>query len=94
MSDVLHNPKLCKNCGAPGCKFKCMCKQGYYCSRKCQKKDWQNHKKDCAMAHSGNVKEAKREHGKDDVRVAQARLEAGFALLNQGRYKEAERCFI
>ena len=83
MSDLLPNPKLCKNCGTPGCKFKCACKQGYYCSRKCQKKDWKKHKEECAMVHCGSVKEARREHGRDDVRVAEARLEAGLALLHQ-----------
>ena len=93
MSDVLQNPKICKNCGALGCKFKCTCNQGYYCSKECQTKDWKNHKKVCAYKMVRQVKDAKREHGKDDEQVAEERMNAGFAQLGQGRYMNAERHF-
>ena len=94
MSDVLANPKLCKNCGTPGCEFKCQCKLGYYCSRGCQKAHWHLLKKECAIHLSRKVKDAKREHGKDGVEAAKARLDVGYSHLNQGRYKEAERYFV
>lgn len=94
MSDVGKNPKLCAKCGAPDSTFKCPCKQGYYCSKKCQSDDWKEHKKACAVALAKAVKDARRERGRDDPAVADARLEAGHALVVQGRYREAEKCFL
>ena len=94
MSDVAENPKYCAKCGVAGCELKCPCKQGYYCSKKCQKDDWGSHKKKCAIALAKAVKEARQEHGREDSAVADARMEAGKAQMAEGRYGEAEKCFV
>ena len=94
MADLLKNPKLCGACNAPGCKLKCACKLVFYCGAECQGKDWPRHKKECVKSQARKIKEARREHGKDDVAVAQARCEAGNTLRSQGRYREAERCYL
>lgn len=49
-----HVPCACNSCGK--WKFsmnQCPCKQVYYCSRHCQKKDWKSHKPSCASATPG-----------------------------------------
>jgi hypothetical protein len=91
MADLLHNPRLCGGCDSGGCELKCACKLVYYCGRECQKKDWPRHKKNCAAALDKKVKDVKREHGKDDVRLASARFDAAKSHFQQGRYAEAER---
>lgn len=94
MSDLLKNPKFCAACNEPGCKLKCACKLVFYCGTECQGKDWPMHKKNCTVLLARKIREARREHGKDDLEVCQARLQAANALLGQGRYKDAERCFL
>lgn len=84
MSDLLGNPRPCKKCGAHGCEIQCPCKQGYYCSFKCQMDDWAEHKMECAVQLAKKVKDAKQEHGKNSVQAAKARLRAaGGAILNR-----------
>ena len=43
------NGKRCNYCNKIDAKLKkcTRCKQAFYCSKKCQKKDWKNHKKVC-----------------------------------------------
>lgn len=94
MSDVLKNPKFCAKCGAPDCALKYPCKQSYYRSKKCQKADWDKHKTRCAIALSKEVKDARREHGREDASVADARMEAGVGHIQQGRHREAEKCIL
>jgi coenzyme F420-reducing hydrogenase gamma subunit len=72
MTELLANPRLCRGCGAAGCTNKCPCKHVYYCGPECQAKDWSRHKKECAVVLDTKVKKEKREHGKDNVRVAAA----------------------
>ena len=91
---MFKNPKLCTTCMAPDCELKCPCKQVYYCGRACQKKDWSHHKEKCAIALANNVKKAKKEHGKQDVAVADARKEAGFSHVKEGRFALAEPCYL
>ena len=74
--------------------MKCPCKQVNYCGPACQKADWPSHKPECAFALDKQLKKAKREHGKDNVEVANARLDAGISHMKEGRFGEAERCFL
>ena len=94
MSELLANPKICGACNKPGCSLKCACKLVFYCGEECQRAHWPTHKKDCRLALAKKVKDAKREHGRDDEEVAMARFEAGLAHSKQGRYREAEQCFL
>jgi len=94
MSDLVTNPRLCKRCGVPDCKLKCPCKQVNYCGPACQKADWPSHKPECAFALDKQLKKARREHGKDNVEVANARMDAGLSHMREGRFGEAERCFL
>ena len=52
------------------------------------------HKKVCTVLHAKKVKDSKREHGKDGAETGDARLQAAKALEEQGRFKEAERCYL
>lgn len=52
------------------------------------------HKKNFSVSLVKKIRQAKREHGKDDVLVAMARVEAADALREQGWYKDAERCYL
>lgn len=61
---------------------------------KCQKDDWADHKLKCAIALARVVKEVRREHGREDEAVADARMQSGVAHLHQGRYGEADKCFL
>src|SRR6056300_789433 len=94
MSELLANPKICGACSKPGCSLKCPCKLVFYCGEECQRAHWPTHKKDCRLAHAKKVKDAKREHGRDDEAVAKARQDAGIAHQNQGRFREAEQCYL
>jgi tetratricopeptide (TPR) repeat protein len=94
MADLLENPKLCAKCGAPGCSSKCPCKQVQYCGKECQAADWPTHKQSCRARLDKKVGKAKKQHGRENVAVAKARMEAGFAHANEGRYGEAERCYV
>ena len=61
--DAKHTPTAmslkghCETCGAvkssdgSACK-KCACKQVYYCSKECQRTDWDNHKARCKKARA------------------------------------------
>jgi hypothetical protein len=94
MSELLANPKICGCCSEPGCTLKCACKLVFYCGTECQGKDWPVHKKVCTVLHAKKVRDTRREHGKDGVETGFARLEAAKALQDQGRFKEAERCYL
>src|SRR6056300_585073 len=94
MSELLANPKICGACNKPGCSLKCACKLVFYCGEECQRAHWPTHKKDCRLALAKKVKDAKREHGRDDEAVAIARMGAGFAHRDQGRFREAEQCYL
>ena len=94
MSELLAKPKICVACNKPGCTLKCPCKLVNYCGEECQRAHWPTHKKDCRLALAKKVKDAKREHGRDDSAVAMARLEAGRAHKQQGWYREAEQCYL
>lgn len=45
--DRTCKPKLCASCGKVTTKFCVGCRKIYYCSDKCQKADWKNHKLIC-----------------------------------------------
>ena len=92
MADLLENPKLCAKCGAPDSSFKCPCKQVQYCGKECQAADWPSHKKVCRDRLDKKVGKAKKQHGRENVAVADARMEAGDAHARAGRYGSAERC--
>src|SRR6056300_1713178 len=94
MSELLANPKICGACNKPGCSLKCACKLVFYCGEECQRAHWPTHKKECRLALAKKVKAAKREHGRDNEAVAEARMAAGFAHKQQGRYREAEQCYL
>ena len=99
MADLLKNPKLCGACGKPGCKLKCACKLVFYCGAECQGEHWPAHTKECTVWLAKKIREARREHGKDGCKVAEAKLaearfEAAKELKKQGRYRDAERCYL
>lgn len=43
----INKTQNCKMCRKNATQFCSKCKHVYYCSTKCQKKDWQNHKSNC-----------------------------------------------
>ena len=94
MSELLAKPKNCSACEKPDCDLRCACKLVYYCGPECQRKDWSSHKKKCTVALAKKIRDAKKEHGKDDVEVLKARMDAADALRLQGRYTDAERCYL
>ena len=94
MADLLENPKICGACNKAGCELKCACKLVFYCGAECQGKHWPAHKKVCTVSLAKKIRHARREHGKDDVALGQARLDAAEELRMQGRYKDAERCYL
>jgi tetratricopeptide (TPR) repeat protein len=94
MSDLLKNPKICGSCEAPGCKLKCACKLVFYCGAECQGKHWPVHKKNCTVWLAKKIRDTRKEHGKDGEALGQARWDAGYQLYGQGRYREAERCYL
>ncbi|XP_071085093.1 uncharacterized protein [Haliotis cracherodii] len=56
-SPDIPEPQMCGKCGKHGVRLKTCsrCKTALYCSRDCQKKDWQRHKKTCRIPdHDGN----------------------------------------
>ncbi len=71
--------KMCRYCSKPedsedfeGTLMKCSrCKNAYYCSKECQKKDWKMHKKFCMLAD------------KQDKKNKQARANAAFTFLDE-----------
>jgi tetratricopeptide (TPR) repeat protein len=77
--------ELYRRCEATGCPSNKAFRRG----SRCQNAYQSAHEQDSGMSHV--VVET--EGGQMHVRVAQARLEAGVAYLNQGQYAEAERCF-
>lgn len=46
---------------------------------------WPKHKTVCGVVLAKKVKKLKKEYGKDDVRLADARLAAGAASMQHGR---------
>ena len=94
MADLLANPKICGACSTPACELKCACKLVFYCGAVCQRKHWPEHKQVCTVALAKKIRKARREHGKDDFGVVKARMDAANALRQQGRFKDAERCFL
>lgn len=48
---IANDPKSCSLCGEKAPKFKCPCKNAFYCDSNCQKLNWMHHKKEC------NIKE-------------------------------------
>jgi tetratricopeptide (TPR) repeat protein len=94
MSDLLKNPKLCGSCNTPGCKLKCACKLVFYCGAECQGKHWPAHKKECTVWLAKKIRDTRKEHGKDGAEMALARYDAAQELRGQGRYREAERCYL
>ena len=94
MSDLVENPKLCAKCGAPDSSAKCPCKQVQYCSKECQLADWPSHKLQCRARLDKKVNKAKKQHGREDEAVSNARMNAGHAHGLEGRYLEAVRCYV
>jgi hypothetical protein len=84
MAEFIKDPKLCAKCGVDGCFLKCPCKQVMYCGKKCQKDDWNLHKTNCRAILDKKVRQAKKEHGREDNSVAQARTDAGDAHFVEG----------
>lgn len=45
---LFHSKKVCYRCGEINCTHKCgICRRFYYCSKKCQQLDWDQHKIEC-----------------------------------------------
>ncbi|XP_060561373.1 uncharacterized protein LOC132721125 isoform X2 [Ruditapes philippinarum] len=48
------NRKACGFCKSSGCSKKCSgCKETFYCSTKCQREDWNQHKTRCKKTYTG-----------------------------------------
>jgi len=94
MSQHLANPKLCAGCKKANCELKCACNVVFYCGHECQSADWASHQGECRWWLSMKVKAKKKKHGKDHEAVAMARIEAGEAHELQGRYQDAEQCYM
>lgn len=92
MAELLARPKICGGCEKPGCDLKCACKLKFYCGKECQQADWPNHKEYCRIALANEVEKAKSERSKDDVMYAL--MTAGNGHFHQGRFPEAEQCFL
>jgi tetratricopeptide (TPR) repeat protein len=95
MSDLLANPKLCGACNIRSAyRLMCACKLFFYSGTEGQGKHWHTHKKSSSASPTKKIREVIRDHGKDDVEVGKARMQAGYKFWGQGRYKEAERCYL
>src|SRR6056300_1139090 len=88
MADLVENPKLCAKCGAPDSSANCPCKQVQYCCKECQVADWPFHKQKCRARLDKKVNKAKKQHGREDEAVADARMEAGDAHGWEERFRE------
>ena len=79
--------QLCRVCGKQGNWQRCTgCKVVFYCSTKCQKADWKQHKKKC-KAFRAEVDAS----GKDKTALsAEGRFRRGTRYLSKGRFKKAE----
>ena len=77
----------CKTCGKSGHWQRCTgCKVVFYCSTKCQKAHWKQHKKKC-KAFRAEVDAS----GKDKTALsAEGRFRRGTRYLSKGRFKKAE----
>ena len=78
---------MCEMCGKHGNWQRCTgCKVVFYCSTKCQKAHWKQHKKKC-KAFRAEVDAS----GKDKTALsADARWRRGTRYLSKGRFKKAE----
>lgn len=46
---------VCQYCSIPDCSLKCKgCRNVFYCSKQCQRNDWQTHKTSCKRSASSN----------------------------------------
>ena len=87
-------PKLCAKCSSPGCNLRCSCRQVMYCNKACQTADWSSHKKACAFHLEKVMLKAEKEHGKDSVPVAEARMRLGVCHREEGRIDLAEKSLL
>ena len=95
MSDLPANPKLCGACNNKSAwRLMCACKLFFYSWAEGQGKHWHTHKKSSTASLTKKIREVIRDHGKDDVEVGKARIEAGYQLWGKGQYEEAERCYL
>jgi len=71
----------CSNCGGPCEKqLRCgVCKRVCYCSVKCQKEDWQFHKRTCSKPVEKGADAAKRFEGLAEAKHAQETIDAELA---------------
>lgn len=93
-SELADNPKQCGRCGARGTRFRCECKQVWYCGDECKQKDWDRHKMGCIVDLAEKVQEEKKKFGRDSIEVAKARIGVGHAHGECGRFLDAEKCFL
>lgn len=49
---IVASARTCQTCGLPNPKYRCPCKEVYYCSKKCQKMDYVSHIKTCTLQSS------------------------------------------
>lgn len=50
---LVAEPKRCGSCGAADPPHSCPCGNAHYCGRKCQKRGWREHKKNCTLKSKG-----------------------------------------
>lgn len=82
--------RACGLCMAPAARFRCAgCKCTYYCSAKCQKEAWPEHKADCKAAA---VAKAKSEQAALKKKLTQAQIAAngdGLACTRDPAFRRA-----
>jgi hypothetical protein len=89
MAALASDPRMCKRCAEPGCTLNCPCKQGYYCSKECQKADFPVHKHHCSVWLTKKMHKAKRDNGGENEASADAKMDAAMGLQNRGKIQES-----
>ena len=81
--DLLGEAK-CFECGKPAIKRCSKCRNAWYCSRKCQVRNWKAHKKVCDIISEAEKSDAKAAKAAAKAATAAAGAGAGVAASGAG----------
>ena len=84
----------CATCGTHGAPQKCPCTTVNYCGPECQKSNWEQHKEDCSVFLTNDLKKTKTEHGKESVEVIVAQYNLAITLCKCEQYRKADKLLL